>query len=293
MGETAVICKYKSLSLASFFAIAFGLTWGIGVLIVLFNAQIEAIFGPIGYTNPLFILAVYAPAVAAVCLVWRHYGFAGLGSYLRRLTLWRMPFGWWALLIIGVPMSFYLGAIIEGKLTDPFPFSLWYAELPAVAVALLIGPVEELGWRGVALPLLQRRFAPLWASLVLGAVWGLWHLPAFFIGGTPQSALSFGMFFVAALAVTVILTPMFNAARGSILVAALYHWQLNNPLWPESEQWVTFVLAIAAVVIVLLNRQTMLCRDGAVTEVLLPHADSGQQGRGGGIVQGKGEASEA
>ncbi|MBS3975879.1 MAG: hypothetical protein KGZ75_04000 [Syntrophomonadaceae bacterium] len=79
--------------------------------------------------------------------------------------------------------------------------------------------------------------------------------------------MSFGTFFLAALAVTVILTPMFNAARGSILIPVLYHWQLNNPLWPESEQWVTFVLAMAAVVIVLLNRRAMLCRDGAVTEV--------------------------
>jgi len=257
-----------SFSLAPFFAIAFGLTWGIGALMILFAAQIETIFGPIGYTNPLFILAVYAPAIAGVFLVWRHYGLTGLGSYLRRLTLWRMPFGWWAFLVLGIPAVFYLGAIIEGKLTDPFPFSRWYSLLPAVAIALVIGPVEEFGWRGVALPLLQRRFAPLWASLVLGTVWGIWHLPAFFISGTPQSALSFGTFFVAALAVTVILTPMFNAARGSILIPVLYHWQLNNPLWPESEQWVTFVLTMAAVGIVLLNRRTMLCHDGAVTEVV-------------------------
>ena len=60
------------------------------------------------------------------------------------------------------------------------------------AAALLIGPVEEIGWRGVALPLLQRRYAPLWASLILGAFWGFWHLPAFLLSGTEQSAWSFG-----------------------------------------------------------------------------------------------------
>jgi membrane protease YdiL (CAAX protease family) len=59
------------------------------------------------------------------------------------------------------------------------------------AAALLIGPVEELGWRGVALPLLQRRFAPLGASLILGAIWGLWHLPALLLSGTEQSGLAF------------------------------------------------------------------------------------------------------
>jgi membrane protease YdiL (CAAX protease family) len=119
--------------------------------------QIRAVFGAVSYTNPLFILAVYAPAFAAVFLVWRHDGVKDLGSYFRRLTLWRMPLAWWAFLVIGIPVIFYLGAAIKGTLTDPFPFSPWYDLLPALATALFIGPIEEFGWRGVALPLLQRR----------------------------------------------------------------------------------------------------------------------------------------
>ncbi|MCK7511306.1 MAG: CPBP family intramembrane metalloprotease [Desulfobacterales bacterium] len=53
------------------------------------------------------------------------------------------------------------------------------------------GPVEEFGWRGFALPLLQRKMAPIWAGLLLGIIWGFWHLPAFLLSGTPQSAWSF------------------------------------------------------------------------------------------------------
>jgi hypothetical protein len=110
-------------TLVPFFALAFGLTWGIAALMIFFPDQITAIFGDVSYTNPLFILAVYSPAFAGLFLVWRHYGVEGLRSYLRRLTLWRMPVAWWLLLVIGIPALFYLGAAIKGTLTDPFPFS--------------------------------------------------------------------------------------------------------------------------------------------------------------------------
>ena len=86
----------------------------------------------------------------------------------------------------------YLGAAISAESAIRFRFTPWYTVLPALAITLLIGPLgEEFGWRGVALPLLQRRCTPLWASLILGTIWGAWHLPAFVLGGTPQSAWSF------------------------------------------------------------------------------------------------------
>ena len=262
-------------TLVLFFAIAFGLGWGIVALMIFFPDQTEAIFGPMSYTNPLFVLAVYSPAIAGIFLVWRHYGIKGLGSYFRRLTMWRMPVAWWMFLVVGIPAAFYLGAAIKGTITDPFPFSPWYGVLPALATGLVIGPIEELGWRGVALPLLQRRFAPLWSGLILGGIWGLWHLPAFFLSGSPQSAWSFGPYFIGVLAITVILTPMFNAAQGSLLIAVLYHFQMNGPAWPDAQPWDTLVLAVVALFIVLLNRRTMLTRDGAVTDVIMPGDQSG------------------
>lgn len=257
-------------SLGPFFALAFGLTWGIAALLILFADQLEAVFGELSSTNPLFILAVYSPGFAGVFLVWHHYGLRGLGRYLRRLTMWRMPLPWWVFLVVGIPVLFYAGAAFTGTIADPFPFSPWYEVLPALLVTLFIGPVEELGWRGVALPLLQRRFAPLWAGLILGAIWGLWHVPAFLLSGTPQEAWSFAPYFIAVVAISVILTPMFNAARGSLLVAALFHFQMNNPIWPDAQPWDTLVFAIAAVIVVVGSRRTMLAREGAVTDVLAP-----------------------
>ena len=96
-------------SLGPFFALAFGLGWGLAAPAILVTEQVEAIFGPISGTNPLFILAVYSPGIAGVLLVWRHYGLTGLGRFFRRLTLWRMPPAWWLLLLIGIPAVKYLG----------------------------------------------------------------------------------------------------------------------------------------------------------------------------------------
>jgi hypothetical protein len=142
---------------------------------------------------------------------------------------------------------------------------------PALVQSLLLGPMgEEFGWRGLALPLLQRRFAPFWASLILGVVWAVWHAPAFLMSGTPQSAWSFGPFFLGLLAVAVILTPLFNASRGSLLIAILYHIQIMNPIFPDAQPWDSFLFAMVAVVIVFLNRRQMFQRKDAVTDVLMP-----------------------
>src|SRR5512133_30922 len=261
-------------TLLAFFALAFGFCWGVASLLLVFADQLEPIFGPVSGTNPVFVLAVYAPGIAAVALVWRHFGVKGLGSFFKRVTLWRMPIGWWAFLLLGIPAVKYLGAAMNGTIDDPFPFSPWYTLVPALATTLFIGPVgEEFGWRGLALPLLQRRFAPLWASLILGAVWGLWHLPAFLLSGTPQSAWSMGPYALGVLSLGVIVTPMFNAAKGSILIPILFHFQMNGPQWPEAQPWENYFFAAVAVIIVVLNRRSMLGRARGGTSVLYPGDD--------------------
>jgi uncharacterized protein len=255
-------------SLRIFFLATFGLSWGAGMLYVFFQEQVDAVLGPMGYTNPLFIFMVYSPGIVGVLLVWRHYGLAGLGSFLRRFGLWRMSPVWWLVLIVGMPAVFYAGAAINGTLDKPFPFSPWHSVLPALLPMLLIGPMEELGWRGVALPLLQRRLSPLWASLVLGLIVAVWHTPSFFVSGTKQSAWDFWPFFVGVIAISVIITPMFNAARGSLLIAFLFHAQMNNPIWPDAQPWDMWLFVATAVVVAVVNRKTMLDRGAGATAIL-------------------------
>ncbi len=255
-------------SLRTFFLATFALSWGTGVLYVLFQEKVEAIFGPLGYTNPVFIFLVYAPGIVGVSMVWRHYGLSGLVDYFRRFRLWRMSLAWWLVLLIGMPAVFYAGAAITGNLAEPFPFSPWYAVLPALLAMLFIGPIEEFGWRGVALPLLQRRFSPLVAGLLLGLVVAFWHTPAFLLSGTKQSAWSFWPFFFGVVAISVILTPMFNAARGSLLVPFLFHAQMNNPVWPDAQPWDMWLFVATAVVVAVVNRKALLDRGAAVTAIL-------------------------
>ncbi|MDA0268715.1 MAG: type II CAAX endopeptidase family protein [Cyanobacteria bacterium] len=259
------------LALGPFLLITFGLAWGIFALFILIPEPIVAIFGELSGRHPLFILAVYAPAIAAFIVVIRHGGLAGWRRYLSRLWLWRGPPAWYFFLILGIPLLYGGGAALKGNLfTDPFPFASFQALVLALAVTLVIGPIEEFGWRGVALPLLQRRFAPIWAGLILGVIWGFWHLPAFLVSGTPQNAWSFTPFLVGSVAVSVIVTPLFNASHGSILLPLLFHFQLNNPLWPDAQPYDTLFFMAAAAGVVWVNRKTMFKQSGAATTVIPP-----------------------
>ena len=265
-------------SLIPFLAITFGLAWASIGLLILFPDQLASVFGELSAKNPLFILAVYAPAIAAFTLVLRHSGLRGLRGFLSRLLLWKAHWGWYLFLLVGVPLLYYAGAALKGNLfTAPFPFEDWTDVIPALAFMLVLGPMEEFGWRGYALPLLQRLYAPIWAGLILGTMWGTWHLPAFFLSGVPQSAWSFFPFFIGSIAIGVIVTPLFNSSGGSILLPVLLHWQLNNPVFPDAAPHDTVFFVAAALIVVYLNRATMFNETSAITEVI-PEAEraSGQ-----------------
>lgn len=256
-------------SVWAFFALTFAIAWGGMGLTLVYQEEVEAMLGPMGASNPLFILAVWAPAISAIFLVLRHGGLPGLGRFLSRLLLWRAPVGWYLLLLVGLPAISFLGAAMGGTLTRDALVQPPLSELLAmVGFMLILGPMEELGWRGYALPILQRAMAPVWAGLLVGVVWALWHVPAFFLSGTPQSSWQILPFLLGATAVSVILTGFFNAARGSILVAVLFHWQLNMPMWPDAQPWDMYLFVVLAVIVVWVRRETMLSRASAATEVM-------------------------
>jgi len=256
-------------TLWAFLGLTFGLSWVPMSLFMLFADQLTPLIGEMSITNPFFLLAVYAPGLSGMILVWHYYGLKGLGSFFRRLLIWRAPMQWWLFLLLGIPVIVYAAAAIKGTFDDPFPFSSWTMVFPALVQSLLLGPLgEEFGWRGLALPLLQRRFSPFWASIILGVVWAVWHAPAFAMSGTPQSGWSFGPFFLGLIAITVIMTPLFNASGGSLLIAILYHLNIMNPIFPDAQPWDSYLLAMTAVVIVLLNRRQMFQGGSGVMEVL-------------------------
>ena len=261
-------------SLVPFVLITFGLAWGILGFYIFFNELAVRQLGQISGTHPLFFLAVWAPAIAAVSVILYRRGLPGLKQYLKRLQLWRLPVGWLLFIFIALPAIFFLGAWFKGApLVAPALSDGLFAVLTVMILMLFLGPVEELGWRGLALPLLQRHMAPVWAAILIGLVWGLWHLPAFYLVGTVQSGWNFAPFFIGNVCLSVIVTPIFNDSRGSLLWPMLYHWQLINPLWPDAQPYDTYLLIGVSLLILVFRREAMFSSKNACTDVV-PSATS-------------------
>ena len=258
-----------SVALLSFLVVTFAIAWGVIGLYVFAPGRTTAWFGDISGSHPLFFLATWAPGISAVIVLLTFGGAAGLRSFMSRLLLWRGPAGWAAFILVGLPLVFVAGSLIKGgPVLAPLPPEGVGPVFAVMLMMLFLGPVEEFGWRGVAQPLLQRHMAPLWAGMLIGVIWGLWHLPAFFLSGVVFAGWNFLPFFVGNVVLAVLVTPILNRTGGSLLWPMLFHWQLINPFWPDAQPWDTWILVAVAVVVVWWNRDGMLTREGAVTRVI-------------------------
>jgi membrane protease YdiL (CAAX protease family) len=257
-----------------FLIMTFGLAWGILALFIFQPEQMAGLFGPLTGQHPLFFLAVYAPAIAAFTVVLYKTGVSGFQQFLTRLFLWKSSVWWNLFLFLGIPLVFIAGSLIKGNLlTDPFPFSSFPILMTAILMAIIKGPVEEFGWRGLALPLLQRKFTPVWSALILGIIWGIWHLPAFLLSGTQQGQWSFAPFFFGCIALSMIVTPLFNQSRGSLLIPAFFHFMLMNPIFPDAQPYDSYLMIAIAILVVWVNRKTS-ARDSCRWPVTFTSASS-------------------
>jgi uncharacterized protein len=261
--------RMPTSALIAFVGITFLITWGLVGAYILFPDMAAAAFGEISGSHPLFFVATWSPAIGAFAVVSHYTGMPGIRAFLSRLLLWRSSAAWVAFILIGLPLVFLAGSLIRGgPILAPLPPEGVGPVVAVLFMMLFLGPIEEFGWRGVAQPLLQRHMAPIWAGLLIGATWGLWHLPAFALAGTAFAEWSFLPFFVGNVVLAVLVTPIFNRTRGSLLWPMLFHWQLINPFWPDAQPWDTWILVVVAVIVVWWNRDTMFTREGAVTEVV-------------------------
>jgi len=256
-------------AIVAFFVVTFVITWGLIGFYIFFPDTALASFGKISGTHPFFFLATWAPAISAFMVVLLYSRTAGVRAFVSRLFLWRCSTGWAAFILVGLPLVFVVGSAVKGgPLLAPLPPEGAGPMIAALFMMLFLGPIEEFGWRGVAQPLLQRHMAPIWAGMLIGAIWGVWHLPAFFLSGTVFGGWSFLPFFIGNVVLAVLVTPLFNASRGSILLPMLFHWQLINPFWPDAQPWDTWILVAVSVIVVWWNRDTLFTRTDAVTEVV-------------------------
>ena len=222
--------------LATYFGLTFAISWTIWLGLILGSVHIQT---PVGAV--LNVVAISGPSIAAVVLA-TVLGRAERQSLLAGFSLSRLSVRWTAVALVLPPaMSATAIAVSVAAFGAPGPvlsFTLAGVVLAEfVRVLFLGGPVgEELGWRGFALPRLQQHRTALDASIVLGLVWGLWHLPMYFVLGTGQSEIlragasqtfAVGGFLGWTIGLSVLLTWLYNQTAGSLIVVMLFHAAVN------------------------------------------------------------------
>lgn len=249
------------VDLGWFMAATFGLTWLlVGAYIYDAPAAVE-LLGPMRLGAPAFFVAVYAPTLAAILVTAVRDGRTGLSKLFGSLVRWKVGWVWVAVSVLGFPALWFVVALVRagysGELAsfDPRP---WLVALPLVLLGghLLRDPGalgEELGWRGFALPRLLELTNARAAAIILGVIWAVWHLPAFFLSSLSQSSVDFGEFVLNVTAFSVIMTWLFVNTRGSVLWAGIVPHMLFNATPKAGITPVVWVTVLVAVMILVLG----------------------------------------
>jgi uncharacterized protein len=223
---------YKGLlarhPLVFFFLFAYAFSWLVWLPLVLSEDGAGGILS----ASASIAIASFGPFLAALIMTGITEGREGIGRLLRRLVLWRVGLGWYLFALIGLPALMVLSVIVLPGALASFEgqgLASLLARLPLlilIVYVLVHGPLgEEPGWRGFALPRLQRLHGPLIGSLILGPLWALWHLPLFWAPAWnfPPTLLNIVLFVISGTALTIVVTWVFNNTKGSVLIAILVH----------------------------------------------------------------------
>ncbi|MHB9286012.1 CPBP family intramembrane glutamic endopeptidase [Halobacteriales archaeon Cl-PHB] len=180
----------------------------------------------------LWLLGGLGPPISAVVVLGVSEGPRAARQLLARVTFWRVERRWYvvAVLLPGVVVGVTLlvDALWFGVTTPQPSLDLLPLFVGSILANMVIGGgLEEIGWRGFALPRLQAEYSALTASLLLGVVWIGWHAPLFVVPGAVQTTLDPLPFLVQGIALAVLFTWLYNSTRGSLLLAVLFHGTVN------------------------------------------------------------------
>lgn len=257
-----------------FFVLAFVLTWGYFWLI----------WAPLGLPASLIALGGFGPSVAAFLVLAITSGKPGVLRLLRSMVQWRAGVQWYLLILLVIPILNLLAfLVIPGNLSDfVAPTSrlvrVYLSEI-VFSVTIGVAPLwEEVGWRGFALPGMQRLHGPVVGTIILGLLWGVWHLP-FFFGPLAQvgpnatfisASIALAGFSIGLTGVSVVMTWVLNNCRGSTLLAILLHAAFDSSglalitLFPSTSPYylpvhyqtlgIAIIFSIAALILILVTR---------------------------------------
>ena len=259
-----------------FFLLAVGFTWLFWVSIAVLDLEPFSMPGIV-----LFALGGIGPAVSGLVLIYTTASEEHVRDYWRRVVdVRRIDLRWYGVIVLLFPFVNGTALLIDAALDgDPAGVELGpqlsgdpLSILAFAGLILVFGPIpEELGWRGYALDGLQARWSALAASLVLGTVWAVWHLPLFAIDGTFQSQLgvltpAFWMFTFGLVVQSVFYTWIYNNTGRSTLSAILFHFVTNFSgevmvLDAGARRYQFVILAIVAAAVVVFWGPSTLMRE--------------------------------
>lgn len=225
----------KSRLLVIYFILAYAISWAFMLPVALSTKGIIEANVP----KSLYYLASFGPGLSALIVTGLTEGRAGLRSLLSRLLKWRVALRYYAFAILAPVALFGVAVLANRVIAEVWPdLSLLgqidyvpYLGVPGVLGLWLLtyGLGEEVGWRGFALPHLQRTRPAANAAILLGLLWAGWHLPAFFFRDTyvDMGLPGFVMFAVSIAFASVVLAWLYNSTGGSLLLVILFHIFFN------------------------------------------------------------------
>jgi membrane protease YdiL (CAAX protease family) len=247
--------------LAFFFLLTYLISWG---------CWIAAARLPFGGFAVLVAIGAFGPAIAGFVCTGIANGREGLADLVRRIFAWRIS--WMAYLVaLVVPFLLaFLPLVLYSFIGGPAVRTENLAFLPAL-IPLFLGMIiagglnEEPGWRGFALPVLRARHGSLVASLVIGILWGVWHIPLYAMG-TPILIASLVGFIILVTLVSFLFTALANTTNDSVWIAIVFHAAYNTlipnlpsllgvPRTPQ-HQMIAVLLVVAMVFVVLWRWKT-------------------------------------
>jgi membrane protease YdiL (CAAX protease family) len=235
---------------AAFVALAYALSWTLWVLAALGGGTVPFLLGALG-------------PMAAAAVVTRRTG-GSLRAWIAPVWRWRVPLRWWAY-ALGLPALLYaVVSLVLQLLGEPVDWSLGVGRLPDYAATFLFvlvlgGALEEPGWRGFGLPLLQQSHTPLVATLLLGLAWGFWHVPVYGPAGfVVPTVLAFFYTFLwnrtRSLALCLLLHASFTPAQDHFVLMARDRAYTDALDTPDLVILGTYLAAAALLVVVTRGR---------------------------------------
>ena len=200
--------------------------------IILFSASVITLSSLICFISftlkdpNISILSVFTPSIVALILTAITRGKKGVLELFVKQTVKRTKFKWLLLSLIGIPALATL-AMLTSLEFDISRFHLRTTQLlPQIVVIVLIAVGEEYGWRGFLLPRLMKKLNVFYSSILLGLIWGFWHLPAYLIGtGVPQQ-MNFLVFLLWVVLGTLFISWIYFYTK-SVLTSILAHISAN------------------------------------------------------------------